>query len=87
MVINLMLKSFRSQLVQFYHTQQLQKTLKLILGLILCLGAISIPSTIANASDLSRQPITEISVNLGSETGELKFSPNQLQFELSLIHI
>jgi uncharacterized cupredoxin-like copper-binding protein len=60
---------------------QLQHTLKLILGLILCLGIISIPATIANASDLSRQPVTEITVSLGSETGELKFFPNQLEFE------
>ncbi len=75
-----MLKSIRSQLVQFYRSQRLQQTLKLILGLILYLSAISIPAA-ANAADLSRQPITEITVSLGSETGELKFFPNQLQFE------
>lgn len=75
-----MLKSLRSQLVKFYHSQRCQQTLKLILGLILCLSAISIPAA-ANAADLSRQPITEITVSLGSETGELKFFPNQLQFE------
>jgi uncharacterized cupredoxin-like copper-binding protein len=60
---------------------QLQPTIKLILGLILCLGIISIPATIANASDLSRQPVTEITVSLGSEAGELKFFPNLLEFE------
>jgi len=75
-----MLKSIRSQLVQFYRSQRLQQTLKLILGLILYLSAISIPAA-ANAADLSRQPITAITVSLGSETGELKFFPNQLQFE------
>jgi uncharacterized cupredoxin-like copper-binding protein len=76
-----MLKSFCSQLVQFYHSQRFPQTFKLILGLILCLGAISIPATIANASDLSRQPVTEITVSLGSGTGELKFFPNLLEFE------
>ena len=45
------------------------------------MSAISIPAAIANAADLSRQPITETTVSLGSETGELKFLPNQLQFE------
>ncbi len=76
-----MFKSFCSLLVQFNHSQRFPQTLKLILGLILCLGAISIPATIANASDLSRQPIIEISVSLGSGTGELKFFPNLLEFE------
>ncbi|NJM63550.1 MAG: biphenyl 2,3-dioxygenase [Oscillatoriales cyanobacterium RU_3_3] len=33
------------------------------------------------ASDLSRQPVTEVNVSLGSETGELKFFPNNLEFE------
>jgi len=76
-----MLKSFRSQLVQFcYRSRRFPQTLKLILGLILCLGTLLTPATIANAGDLSRQPITEITVSLGSETGELKFSPNQLEF-------
>lgn len=76
-----MLKSFRSQLVQFcYRSRRFPLTLKLILGLILCLGTLLIPATIANAGDLSRQPITEITVSFGSETGELKFFPNQLQF-------
>ncbi|MEZ2225195.1 MULTISPECIES: plastocyanin/azurin family copper-binding protein [unclassified Microcoleus] len=76
-----MLKSFRSQLVQFYRSQRFPQTLKLILGLILCFGTLLIPATIANAGDLSRQPITEISVSLGSETGELKFFPNLLEFD------
>lgn len=76
-----MLKSFRSQLVQFcYRSRRFPLTLKLIIGLILCLGTLLIPATIANAGDLSRQPITEMTVSLGSETGELKFFPNQLQF-------
>ncbi len=44
------------------------------------MGTVLTPATIANAGDLSRQPITEITVSLGSETGELKFSPNQLEF-------
>ncbi|MBE9123953.1 biphenyl 2,3-dioxygenase [Tychonema sp. LEGE 07199] len=76
-----MIKILGLQLEKFYRNQQLQPTLKIILGLILCLGAILIPATIANAGDLSRQPITEINVSLGNEAGELKFFPNQLEFE------
>jgi len=76
-----MFKSFCSLLVQFNHSQRFPQTLKLILGLILCLGAILIPATIANAGDLSRQPVTEINVSLGNETGALKFFPNQLEFQ------
>jgi hypothetical protein len=30
---------------------------------------------------LSRQPVTEITVSLGNEAGELKFFPNLLEFE------
>jgi uncharacterized cupredoxin-like copper-binding protein len=76
-----MIKSLRSQLGKLYRTQRLQQTLKLIFGLILCLCAISIPAAIVNADDLARQPLTEITVSLGSETGELKFFPNLLEFE------
>ncbi|WP_445242459.1 biphenyl 2,3-dioxygenase [Microcoleus vaginatus] len=54
----------------------------MILGLILCLGTILMPAAIASAADyLSRQPVTEITVSLGDEAGELKFFPNLLEFE------
>jgi hypothetical protein len=67
---------------KFYRSQRLQKTLKVILGLILCWGTILMPAAIASAaSDLSRQPVTEITVSLGNEAGELKFFSNQLEFE------
>ena len=40
------------------------------------------PAAIASAAgDLSRQPVSEITVSLGNEAGELKFFPNQLEFE------
>jgi len=39
------------------------------------------PATIANAGDLSRQPVTQVTISLGKEAGELKFFPNQLEFE------
>jgi hypothetical protein len=44
---------------KFYRSQRLQKTLKVILGLILCLSTILMPAAIASAADdLSRQPVT-----------------------------
>lgn len=70
------------KLGKFYRSQRLQKTFKVILGLILCLSTILMPVAIASAAgDLSRQPVTEITVNLGNEAGELKFFPNLLEFE------
>jgi hypothetical protein len=70
------------QLGEFYRSQRLQQALKVILGLILCLGTILMPAAIASAAgDLSRQPVTEITVSLGNEAGELKFFPNLLEFE------
>ena len=40
------------------------------------------PAAISRAAgDWSRQPVTEITVSLGNEAGELKFFPNQLEFE------
>jgi uncharacterized cupredoxin-like copper-binding protein len=70
------------QLGKFYRSQRLQKTFKVILGVILCLSTILMPAAIASAAgDLSRQPVTEITVSLGNEAGELKFFPNLLEFE------
>ncbi|MEG4396197.1 plastocyanin/azurin family copper-binding protein [Microcoleus sp. BROC3] len=70
------------QLGEFYRSQRLQQALKVILGLILCFGTILVPAAIASAGgDLSRQPVTEITVSLGNEAGELKFFPNLLEFE------
>ncbi|MEG4217149.1 plastocyanin/azurin family copper-binding protein [Microcoleus sp. Pol14C6] len=70
------------QLGKFYRCQRLQKTFKVILGVILCLSTILMPTAIASAAgDLSRQPLTEITVSLGNEAGELKFFPNLLEFE------
>jgi uncharacterized cupredoxin-like copper-binding protein len=70
------------QLSKFYRSQRLKQSLKVILGLILCLGTILMPAAIASAAgDLSRQPVTEITVSLGNEAGELKFFPNLLEFE------
>ena len=43
-------------------------------------NAINIQPAIAGV-DLSRQPATEVTVNLSNESGELKFFPNQLKFE------
>ncbi len=69
------------ELAKLYRSQRLQQNIKVILGLILCFGAILMPATIANADDLSHQPVTEITVSLGNEAGELKFFPNLLEFE------
>lgn len=69
------------QLGKFYRSQRLQQTLKVIVGLFFCFGTILMPTTVASAGDLSRQPITDITVSLGNEAGELKFFPNQLEFE------
>ncbi|MEG4859897.1 biphenyl 2,3-dioxygenase [Microcoleus sp. K1-B6] len=70
------------QLGKFYRSQRLQKTFKVTLGLILCLSTILMPATMASAAgDLSRQPVTEITISLGNEAGELKFFPNLLEFE------
>ncbi len=71
-----MMKLLGLQLGKFYRSQGLQQTLKVIFGLILCFGTILMPATIANAGDLSRQPVTEVAVSLGNEAGELKFFPN-----------
>ncbi|WP_333136805.1 hypothetical protein [Microcoleus sp. Pol11C2] len=70
------------QLAKFYPSQRLEKTFKVILGLILCFSTILMPAAIASAAgDLSRQPVTEITINLGNEAGKLKFFPNLLEFE------
>jgi len=70
------------QLSKFYRCQRLKQALKVVLGLIICLGTILMPAAIASAAgDLSRQPVTEITVSLGNEAGELKFFPNLLEFE------
>ena len=76
-----MIKLLGLQLGKIYRSQRLQQTIKVIFGLILCFGTILMPTTIANAGDLSRQPVTEITVSLGNEAGELKFFPNLLEFE------
>jgi len=40
------------------------------------------PAAIASTTgDLSRQPVSEITVSLGNEAGELKFFPKLLEFE------
>jgi uncharacterized cupredoxin-like copper-binding protein len=40
------------------------------------------PAAIASAAgDLSRQPVSEITVSLGNEAGALKFFPKLLEFE------
>ncbi|WP_445310087.1 biphenyl 2,3-dioxygenase [Microcoleus vaginatus] len=52
------------------------------MGVILCWITILRPAAIASAAgDLSRQPVTEITVSFGNEAGELNFFPNQLEFE------
>lgn len=77
-----MLNLLGLQLGKFYGSQQLQKTFTVILGVILCLSTVLMSATIASAAgDLSRQPVTEITVSLGNEAGELKFFPNLLEFE------
>ncbi|WP_333285907.1 MULTISPECIES: hypothetical protein [unclassified Microcoleus] len=64
------------QLSKFYRSQRLQQALKVILGVILCLSTILMLATIASAAgDLSRPPVTEITVSLANEAGELKFFP------------
>jgi uncharacterized cupredoxin-like copper-binding protein len=70
------------KLGKFYRSQRLQKTLKVILGLTLCLSTILMPAAISRAAgDWSRQPVTEITVSLGNEAGELKFFSHLLEFE------
>ncbi|MEC4814333.1 MAG: cupredoxin domain-containing protein [Scytonema sp. PMC 1069.18] len=57
--------------------------LKKLLGLLLILLFINPTPTIA--ADLTggiiKQPVTEITVNLGNSANELKFEPNHLEFE------
>ncbi|MCU0542172.1 MAG: plastocyanin/azurin family copper-binding protein [Oscillatoriaceae cyanobacterium Prado104] len=77
----MMRKTVSSQLRLYYCHQQIQRSIEIVLAIILCWGAICLPARSAFANDLSRQPVTEVTVNLGSETGELKFFPNNLEFE------
>lgn len=39
------------------------------------------PTSAAIVKDLAKQPITEIQISLGNEANELKFVPNQLNFQ------
>lgn len=77
----MMRKTVSSQSRHYYSHQQINRSIEIILAIILCWGAIFLPARSAFANDLSRQPVTEVTVNLGSETGELKFFPNNLEFE------
>jgi uncharacterized cupredoxin-like copper-binding protein len=59
--------------------------LKILFIFVLTVGSwlITLPgqtSGIAQAVAISQQPATEIKVQLGSETGELKFIPNDIKF-------
>ena len=57
------------QLSKFYRSQRLKQALKVVLGLIICLGTILRPAAIARvAGDLSRQPVTEITVIATAKT-------------------
>ena len=77
-----MIKTVSLQLRNYYRNQRIHQILKVIFGLILCWVAISMPAgSIAFAGDLSRQSVTEVNVSLGSDTGELKFFPSNLEFE------
>lgn len=76
-----MRKTVGLQLREYYRSYQIQRTIKVILGLILFWVAILMPAGNSFADDLSRQPATEITVSLGSETGELKFFPSNFEFE------
>ncbi|WP_417063875.1 cupredoxin domain-containing protein [Kamptonema animale] len=63
-----------------------QQSLKMILSLVLWFAISGTPLAVAAdtsnpVGDLLRQPTTEITINLGSATGELKFFPNLLEFE------
>lgn len=77
----MMRKTVSSQSRPYYSHQQINRSIEIILAIILCWVAIFLPARSAFANDLSRQPVTEVTVNLGSETGELKFFPNNLEFE------
>lgn len=63
-----------------------QQGLKMILSLVLWFAISGTPVAFAAdnsspVSDLLRQPATELTISLGSATGELKFFPNLLEFE------
>ncbi|MGL5063213.1 MAG: cupredoxin domain-containing protein [Microcoleus sp.] len=78
----MMIKTIGLQLRTYYSSNRIQGAIEIILVMIfLCWGTIMLPAKNAFASDLSRQPVTEITVSLGSEAGELKFFPNHLEFE------
>jgi uncharacterized cupredoxin-like copper-binding protein len=76
-----MKKTISLQLRKYFNSHRMQQMLAVILGLILCCAVIAMPAKNAFASDLARQLVTEITVSLGSETGELKFFPDRLEFE------
>jgi uncharacterized cupredoxin-like copper-binding protein len=80
-MLNMMTKTISLQLKKYYGSYRMQRSIEIILAIILCACAIFMPVGNAFASDLSRQPVTEVNVSLGSETGELKFFPNNLEFE------
>ncbi|GAB1540725.1 hypothetical protein NUACC21_33940 [Scytonema sp. NUACC21] len=54
----------------------------LILVLLVYLFAVNPASAkAANAKDILKQPVTEMTVGLSNSTNELKFEPNHLEFE------
>jgi uncharacterized cupredoxin-like copper-binding protein len=65
------------------HRQPSRLKILFIFVLTVGLWLVSLPGTtsgIAQAVAISQQPATEIKVQLGNETGELKFIPNDIKF-------
>lgn len=71
---------FVSNLLNWLSCRWVNRHLGILLAAILWVGFLSPPAAAAPASDLSRQPPTEIKVSLGNSANELKFFPNQLEF-------
>lgn len=79
----------RNVIAKFFQTlfpdRRVQRSLPVIGGLFLLFSLFSNPALAAGAStqtgDVLHQPAVEVTVNLGNEAGELKFFPNQLEFE------
>jgi hypothetical protein len=54
------------------------------MGLVLVFMTVMVwitPVSAAIVQDLAKQPVTEIRVSLGTEANELKFVPNQFDFQ------
>jgi len=79
------------KMIEFYPNfkllfKQIVVCLCLLFILILGFNSIQIQPAFAGVGDLSRQPATEVTVNLGNEAGELKFFPNHLKFEAGKLY-